>query len=420
MAAPNTRTGFTQASIALRKFGMRPCKIEKAPGLSSSAGTWKFAAIRLQRGKTDQTITLEDVEHYADTLTDLVYKVTLVEGGNNQLVHNEVVPAPAEIDPKMAAIQTLLDSSAPVDPETIRQMVRDCAGYEITTAREMVTEQVNKLLEACKADVDTLNGKIETAIESATSAIPKTIQIQFPDRDPVNVEGAHEMFPTLVEEMGLGLSVMIKGPSGSGKTHGIIEACKALGRPYHLMRAVMDPFELLGFVDAGGTYQPTPVYLWANDPGSVLIMDEVDRSNPKAVIALNTAWNAEIPFPTGTVKVPAENLIVATANTWGQGADAEYVGSARLDAATLNRFPTRLDWQYDVGLEQRLSGNPAEAQWCQGLRARLAERGLRVIFGPRDIIAHCRRVDSGTSRLGSLKRSVLATIEADTLLELVS
>ena len=228
----------------------------------------------------------------------------------------------------------------------------------------------------------------------------------------------------MVEELGYGHSVFLAGPAGSGKTTAAFKAAEALGRPYHLMRAVMDPFELLGFIDANGKYQESPIYRWANEPGAVLIMDEIDRSNPKALIALNAVWNGVVVFPTGQIEVPPENTIVATANTWGVGTDAEYVGSSRLDAATLNRFGTRLDWQYDEGLEIRIvvahGGDPEEARWCQSMRSRIGDRSLRIIWSPRDTVAHCNRVLAGKTRQESLHRSVLATLDVSTFSEVIS
>jgi cobaltochelatase CobS len=43
------------------------------------------------------------------------------------------------------------------------------------------------------------------------------------------------------------------------------------------------------------------------------------------------------------------DCIVATANTFGTGADRVYVGSLQIDGATLDRFAF-LEWPYDEGL----------------------------------------------------------------------
>lgn len=295
-------------------------------------------------------------------------------------------------------------------------MIQGQAGSAINSA----TAETWKRLERIQEDI---KDEIGNAVKAASGLIPVRIEIKVRDRVKP-VEGQHNMFPVLLEEMALAQSVFMSGPAGSGKTTGCVEACKVLERPFFIMRAVQDPFELLGFIDANGTYQESPIYQWAKTPGAVLIMDEMDRSNPKALIALNAVWNGVATFPTGQIEIPEDNLIVATANTWGTGADAEYVGSSRLDAATLNRFPSRIDWQYDLGLETRIAvangGDAEEARYAQKVRERLNDKRIRVIWSPRDTMAHCKRVASGMPRAESFRRSVLATLDAAQLTEVTS
>lgn len=432
MAAPLTKTGFRQASNELRHHGLRPCRTQNAPNLADSS--FKFAAVPLKRGLTDQTVKPEDVYVYADTLTELVRLVAskkaeevagqtaasqeqgqFPRAGTSYVDYETPKDLPVELTPEQTAAIKVLTESGKANRAEIEKVVEEVAGRAIDASRDSLIAQwtvaVNESEKRLEQAANTVHARVQEAIDSVKTT---RVEVVKPDHEPIVIEGAHEAFPILIRELGLGNSCFLKGPAGSGKTTAVIQAAEALNIPYFLMRAVLDPFELLGFIDAGGTYRDTPLFQWAKTPGALLIMDEVDRSNPKAVIALNTAWNGQIPFPSELVKVDPSNLIVATANTFGLGADAEYVGSCRLDAATLNRFPTRIDWGYDKALEARISGNPEEAAWCQRLRAAAEGRGIRIVFGPRDVVAHCKRVAAGVSRFESMVVSVLATVEANT------
>ncbi|MEE8518691.1 MAG: AAA family ATPase [Dehalococcoidia bacterium] len=443
MAAPDTRMGFKQASGHLRKFGYRPCRTAQCPKLGGFQ-VKLFAAVKLKKGLTDSEVVLSDLKHEAETMTDLVEVVKdreasrLADSGNfDNAGQSGIEDKPPEPEPspltdgkpteaekrrdvndaaaKLKALQDLLGGGG-VDETKVRAMIIDVAGDAIRSAAGNTVALLEDLTQGIK-------NEIGQAVKAAAGLIPVRIEIKVRDRVKP-VEGQHKSFPVLLEEMALGQSVFMSGPAGSGKTTGCIEACKILERPFYIMRAVQDPFELLGFIDANGVYQESPIYRWAMDKGSVLIMDEMDRSNPKALIALNAVWNGVATFPTGQIEIPEDNLIVATANTWGTGADAEYVGSSRLDAATLNRFPSRIDWGYDLGLETRIAvangGDAEESRYAQGIRVKLNAKKIRVIWSPRDTVAHCKRVASGMPREESIRRSVLCGLDPKQLSEVSS
>jgi cobaltochelatase CobS len=76
---------------------------------------------------------------------------------------------------------------------------------------------------------------------------------------------------------------------------------------------------------------------------------------PGALLAFNAALaNGVAAFPDGSIKRHPETVIIAAANTWGFGGDANYIGRAKLDAAFLDRFVT-LAWGYDEDLERTIA-----------------------------------------------------------------
>jgi len=174
------------------------------------------------------------------------------------------------------------------------------------------------------------------------------------------LEGVHHfMFPTLVE-LALSLehqdrNIWIAGPAGSGKTTAVHKLAEALELPFEYQGAITNPFELLGFIDAGGAYHSTQ-FRRMYENGGVWLGDEMDGSSAAALLALNGALANHIaPFPDKMVERHPNFYALAAANTWGFGGDANYVGRNKLDDATLDRFIT-LSWPYDEAFEASLIG----------------------------------------------------------------
>ena len=87
-------------------------------------------------------------------------------------------------------------------------------------------------------------------------------------------------------------------------------------------------------------------------------MDEMDGSLPAALIPFNAAFSNDVmDFPDGIVSRHPDFKAIAAANTFGRGADRQYVGRYQLDAATIDRY-AMLSWDYDAALESAIIGAP--------------------------------------------------------------
>jgi MoxR-like ATPase len=245
------------------------------------------------------------------------------------------------------------------------------------------------------------------------------------------LKGHHESMETLLCLLRLGERVMICGPTGSGKTFASEWAFRILGMVDVMCPPVQDAFQLLGYSDIKGDYVPTPLYRWAtSEVPAGLIMDELDRSDPSALLAINAALaNSVAVFPNGQVKVPDTHQVVAPVNTWGHGIGAtDFVGSIKQDAALLNRFTAKLFWGYDDKLENAiLRGNaekvseaipldnlpkiadpdPKAVQIGRMLRKRIDELGVQIHWSPRDTFALGRRLSNGFKLREALECSTL-------------
>jgi hypothetical protein len=212
----------------------------------------------------------------------------------------------------------------------------------------------------------------------------------------------HPMLETLLRAVsardasGLRLNTWITGPAGSGKTYAAKQAAAALGLDFGFHGAMSMAHELLGFVDAGGTYHSTQfVNLFTN--GGLCLLDEVDSGSAEALLALNAALaNGLISLPNGEIRARhADFVCIAAANTFGQGPDAQYIGRTRLDGAFLSRFPVKLSWTYDLKLEQNICGNVAWAKRVQKARKAAEKAGLKIIIDPRHSMAGAALIAAG-------------------------
>lgn len=246
------------------------------------------------------------------------------------------------------------------------------------------------------------------------------IEVIVPDRKPVEIEGdQHQNFELLLKLVAAGENVFMSGPAGSGKTTGAKKVAEALDMDLIVQPVAMDKFEATGFVDAGGSYRESAVYRWATaEKPSLLLIDEIDGWLPQALVALNPILDNRIGiFPGGQqFEINPEHRVIATANTWGTGADAEYVGRNRLDAASLDRFGARLEWDYDEAFERRLMvgqfGDNGEraTTLSQSVRVKLRECGLKIVWGPRQTIGLARRLAAGLNAREAFSVSALAAL----------
>lgn len=192
------------------------------------------------------------------------------------------------------------------------------------------------------------------------------------------VKGAkHAQLPVLINMVGAGLNVMLTGSAGSGKTHAASQVAQALGVKFYALSvgAQTSKSDIVGFIDAGGTYRTTP-FRQAYEKGGVFVMDEIDAGNSNVLIQINSALsNGICSFPDKQVKAHKDFHFIATANTYGKGESIKYVGRNRLDAATLDRF-TIFNWEIDEKIEQAIAGQNkaiynaiiAARSWCEGRR----------------------------------------------------
>jgi MoxR-like ATPase len=201
----------------------------------------------------------------------------------------------------------------------------------------------------------------------------------------------HQIFDALRMAVAAKVNVFLVGPAGSGKTTVARQVAESLGLRFHFNGAIHSEYKLTGFRDAQGKVHRT-AFREAFENGGVYLFDEIDASQPAALLAFNAALaNGMFDFPDRNVRAHPSFRCIAAANTWGKGATMEYVGRNALDAATMDRF-AMLEMRYDASLERRMAHHAshdhidlAEAwlELVQKTRSLCHDHDFRHIVSPR-------------------------------------
>lgn len=221
----------------------------------------------------------------------------------------------------------------------------------------------------------------------------------------------HEKFETLLklcrlrDAQGMSLNVWLAGPVGSGKTSAARNVAKALDLPFRFNGAIDAEHKLLGYQDAHGRLIRRP-FREAYEHGGVYLFDEVDASHPSALLAFNAAISVgECDFPDQIIPRHPECIIIAAANTFGQGATHEYVGRLKQDQAFLDRF-VQMSWGYDEDLEEKIAGHRDWVGIVQAIRRACHETGVRHIVSPRASMQGAAMLNAGMDEATALELAV--------------
>ena len=210
----------------------------------------------------------------------------------------------------------------------------------------------------------------------------------------------HEAFDEILAILAQRENVYLIGPAGSGKTTIAEQCAKALALQFYCYGAVKFDHDIIGHIDAEGKYSQTNFYR-AFKHGGLVLMDEMDASSSNALLTLNAALaNDFASFPLGNdgeggmVKKHPDFVVIASANTFGHGASAQYVGRNPMDMATLDRF-CNVTMGYDESLERAIAGNDAWVDYVQAVRAAVEHHKMRYVVSPRASVKGAKLLAAG-------------------------
>lgn len=208
-------------------------------------------------------------------------------------------------------------------------------------------------------------------------------------------DARHYLTTEITALIELRANIWLTGPAGSGKSKCAELCALSLNLPYSAPPIGRETplSQLFGYFNASGNYVRTPIRDRA-EHGGVLHLEEIDFASPAVGTALNALLaNDFIGFPDQVVKRHPDFIVIASANTYGQGATASYIGSQGLNAATLDRF-VFVQFDYDIRLESMIATNKAWAAHVQAIRKRAEALNLKTVFSPRASIVGSKMINS--------------------------
>jgi MoxR-like ATPase len=125
------------------------------------------------------------------------------------------------------------------------------------------------------------------------------------------------------------------------------------------------------------------------EDGGVFLFDEIDAADSNTLLVLNSALaNGQMALanrPENPVaKKHPDFVAVAAANTFGTGADRQYVGRNQLDESTLDRFRIgQVEMDYDAEVEKSLCPDDGLRMRLQGYRDAIRANRLRRVVSTR-------------------------------------
>lgn len=306
------------------------------------------------------------------------------------------------------------DQPAPTgDPKPIQSPTPAPTRQVSSDAKAKVVASLLDQLGGGSYDDSQITARLD-AVEKALNHSVKNVTVKVADLPKVECGKVHKSFEKLLAVASNRLHAFLVGEAGSFKTSSAEKVAKTLGLEYSSISVCMQTTasSLLGYMDATGNYVSTE-FRKRYETGGVFILDEIDNGNANVLSVLNSALaNGSCAFADGMVAKHKDFILIATANTFGNGANAQYVGRNQLDSATLDRFVT-IEWNYDEPLEMAIASNK---DWCgmvQVYRYAVSKLGLRLVVSPRATFQGEKLLASGLKEKDVIKMVITRGASAD-------
>lgn len=197
-----------------------------------------------------------------------------------------------------------------------------------------------------KPDRQAMDGEETTTEEDGMSNVPQVPDMEI-ENDGYIKPKVYDMVEDLINS---GFKVLLTGPRGTGKTELAMRIARKNEYRFFMLTSPQERTEVTGYADAVGNEVKTEITKAVTED-CMLLIEEMDRSMPEALIPLNAMLaNGVMDVPVrGVITVSPDCRIIATANTSGTGANEEYGTANKLDASTLDRFVVvHMDYEHDI------------------------------------------------------------------------
>jgi cobaltochelatase CobS len=243
--------------------------------------------------------------------------------------------------------------------------------------------------------------RVRAIVEEALSGVkPREVIVQGPVHAVRIAERTNKVFDRVVKLAAKNRNIMLVGPAGCGKTTLAQQIAKALNRKFGMIQgsAGASEAQLIGRLlpSNGGAfeYRSSPFVDLYEGGEAVFLLDEFDAFDANMLLTANAAtangfFTIDIRHGNTTVTRGENVTIIATANTFGTGADPVYSGRNQLDGATLDRFKIiEMDYDRDLEMEIGTANGIGKSQMADffALRDKVAKAGLLRIVGTRTLL----------------------------------
>jgi MoxR-like ATPase len=240
--------------------------------------------------------------------------------------------------------------------------------------------------------------EVAKAEKTASEAVPAPDCKSPAPHQPIPAKPSgktHREFAKVLKLAQARRNILLVGPAGSGKTHLAEQLAGALQLPFaHIScSAGMSEGQLLGRLvptgEAGRFEYVRSDFVRCYEEGGVFLFDEIDAADSNTLLIVNAALaNGAMSVPNRPGQSVAHRhpdfICVAAANTFGTGADRQYVGRNQLDESTLDRFRIgQIEMDYDAEVEASLCPDSGLRARLLAYRARVRQAGLRRVVSMR-------------------------------------
>lgn len=311
---------------------------------------------------------------------------------NAKKAEQEAITATALKEVKKFEAETVAEQNKQKNLELLKD-IRASEAQIIAHAREAIDIARAAMQEAIKAE------NIQKAKEQAEIIKQKSIEIAkiSGETEDFMIGQTHEMFDCVLKDVKQKISPMLVGPAGSGKSTVLQQVADALHLKYYPLsvNGQTSEYQIIGYKNANGDYVRS-AFREAYENGGLFSFEEIDAGNPNVLTVMNNALSQDFYlFPDACVKKHDDFRLAASANTYGRGANRQYIGRNPLDAATLDRFAMSYV-DYDEKLEFEIGPEPKWTDYVQTIRHVVESFGMPIIVSTRAVIFGGLDVKSGT------------------------
>jgi cobaltochelatase CobS len=286
---------------------------------------------------------------------------------------------------------------APGEPEP------DTAAWEY----RKTSKKGNRVYVRRPVTLETVKALVQESLKQIKPEV-REITITVNDRPTVVIKDhTHEAFGDVLTLAGQRRHVLMIGPAGCGKSHLAGQVAKALDLRFGSIScsAGMSEGQITGRLiptgDGGKFEYQRSQFVEFYEEGGVFLLDEIDAADSNVLLVINQALaNGHMPVPNRidnpVAKRHPDFVLIAAANTFGNGANRMYVGRNQLDESTLDRFRIgQVLMDYDKALEQSIAIDEQLLNKLWTIRSKASDCQLRRVVSTRFIFDAAQMLAAG-------------------------